>query len=163
MICYNCGKKLDTDDKFCPDCGTENIVTEEELAIDEEILKNTKKEKKPLKDPKKTAIVALVLAGAAIQLPIVVGVAFAIIALVFARRVRKESDDSVVLKLAKIAKILSIAALVWSCVATVLAVLAIIAAILMTVFYTVLWVLAVIVLVFTDLGDTLLNFFGTLI
>ena len=33
MICYNCGKKLEADDKFCYECGTKNIVTEEELAI----------------------------------------------------------------------------------------------------------------------------------
>ena len=39
MICYNCGKALDADKKFCSECGTENIVTDEELAIDDEIAK----------------------------------------------------------------------------------------------------------------------------
>ena len=164
MICYNCGKDLTADDKFCPDCGVENIVTEEEIAIDKEISKKEKKEKKPLKNPKKTAIVALALAGAAIQLPVVVGVALAIVALVFAVRVMKESDDAIVQRLAKIGKIISIAAIVWSCVATVLAALAIVVAFMVAAFYTVVWVLAIVAtFLFTDLGDVIWGFFAMFI
>lgn len=163
MVCYNCGRELGTDDKICPECGAENIVTEEELAIDKEIAKKFKKEKKPLKDPQKTAIVALVLSAIAIQLPVVAGLVLAIIAQVSARRVVKESENTVAVKLAKSAKILSIVAIVWSSVATALAIFAVIAWFLAAVFYAVLAVLAVIVLLFTDLGDTILNFFGMFI
>ena len=164
MIYYNCGKSLSADDKICPDCGTENIVTEEELAIDKEISKKSKKAKKPLKNPKKMAIVALVLAGVAIQLPVVVGVALAIIALVFAIRVRNESDDAVTQKLAKVGKILSIAAIVWSCVATALAAIAIVVAFLVTVFSIIAWLVTIVAatatFLFTDLGDAVLSFFA---
>ena len=164
MICYNCGKPLDADSKFCSECGTENLVTEEELAIDKEIAKKSKREKKPLKDPKKTAIVALVLSVAATELPVVVGLALAIIALVFAIRVLKESENTVALRFAKIAKIVSIVAMVWSCVATVMALLAVIVWFILAVFYTVLWVVALIAtFLFTDLGAVLYSLLGILI
>lgn len=164
MICYNCGKALDADKKFCSECGTENIVTDEELAIDDEIAKKSKREKKPLKDPKKTAIAALALSVAATELPVVVGLALAIIALVFAIRVLNESENTVALRFAKIAKIVSIVAMVWSCVATVMALLAVIVWFILAVFYTVLWVVALIAtFLFTDLGAVLYSLLGMLI
>lgn len=159
MICYNCGKKLDPDDKFCSECGVENLVTEEEIAIDNEISNETKKEKKPLTCPGKTAIVALVLSAAALQLPIVAGLVLGIIALVNSIRVRKECEDLTVRKIAKIAKLLSILAIVWSCVATVLLVLAVVVYFFTAVIYTVFSVLALIAsLVFTDLGSIVSEF-----
>ncbi len=124
MICYNCGKKLNADDKFCCECGTENLVTEEELAIDREISKKSKRNKKSLKNPQKTATVALILSAASLFLPVLVGLVLSIIALISAGRVNKETDDESVLKTNKLAKILGIIGLVYSFIVTALVVIA---------------------------------------
>ena len=164
MVCYNCGKKLEADDKFCYECGTKNIVTEEELAIDKEISNKSKKEKKPLKDPKKTATVALILSAASLFLPVAVGLVLSIIALVSAARVKKETDDEGVLKTRKLAKILGIIGLVYSCLATAAVVLAILlwlASVTLTVLGSVLVVVAS--FVFPEIGDGIFDALESLI
>ncbi|MBE6707270.1 MAG: zinc ribbon domain-containing protein [Ruminococcaceae bacterium] len=164
MVCYNCGKNLDVDDKFCYECGTKNIVTEEELAIDKEISNKSKKEKKPLKNPKKTATVALILSAASLFLPVAVGLVLSIIALVSAARVKKETDDEGVLKTRKLAKILGIIGLVYSCLATAAVALAILAW-LVSVGLTVLGSVLVVVasFVFPEIGDGIFDALESLI
>lgn len=164
MVCYNCGKNLEEKDKFCSECGTKNIVTEEELAIDKEISNKSKKAKKPLKDPKKTANVALILSAVALFLPVAVGFVLSIIALVSAARVKKETDDEGVLKTCKLTKILGIIGIAYSCVATaavVLAILAWLASVTLTVLGSVLVVVAS--FVFPEFGNGIFDVLESLI
>lgn len=164
MVCYNCGKNLDVDDKFCCECGTKNIVTEEELAIDKEISNKSKKDKKPLKNPKKTATVALILSAASLFLPVAVGFVLSVIALASAARVKKATDDESVLKTNRLTKILGIIGLVYSCVATAavaLAILAWLASVTLTVLGSVLVVVAS--FVFPEFGNGIFDVLESLI
>ena len=144
MVCYNCGKTLNPGKRFCSECGTENLITEEELAIDRELSKRFrfKRDKKPLKSPKRTAITALVLSVLAIHMPVLIGLVLSAIAFVGAKRALKESESVGVRRLAKIGKILSALVFAMSVLATATAVLAIIALAIFIVIYVIVAVAA---------------------